>query len=167
MSMYIQSYIITVILPPAKKKKKVKKLTLLKVSGSLSKGITTMQSQDYIPGGGCYGEKWNVDVEGASHSPPTTQPCIRDQAPRWDKERGRALSSEHLVISPTGCVFPLVADKMKKQMLTASYFPYCQGQAIVNTLVLTLETTAHQVPPTKLHATSLRSSSAVIQIPSL
>lgn len=167
MSMYIQSYIITVILPPAKKKKKVKKLTLLKVSGSLSKGITTMQSQDYIPGGGCYGEKWNVDVEGASHSPPTTQPCIRDQAPRWDKERGRALSSEHLVISPTGCVFPLVADKMKKQMLTASCFPYCQGQAILNTLVLTLETTAHQVPPTKLHATSLRSSSAVIQIPSL
>lgn len=155
------------ILTPAKKKKKVKKWILLKVSGSLSKGITTVQSQDYIPGGGWYGEKWNIDVEGASHSPPTTQPWIRDQAPRWDKERGRTLSSELLVTSPTGCVVPLAADKMRKQVLTASCFPYCQGQAILNTLVLALETTAHQVPPTKLHTTSLHPSSAIIQIPSL
>lgn len=42
------------------------------------------------------------------------------------------------------------------QVLTASCFPRCQGQAILNILVLALETTYYQVPPTKPLPTSLR-----------
>ena len=55
----------------------------------------------------------------------------------------------------------------EKQMLAASCFPCCQGQVKFNSLVLTLETIYYQVPPTKPLPTSLRSSPATVQSPTL
>lgn len=55
----------------------------------------------------------------------------------------------------------------EKWMLAASCFPCCQGQAKFNSLVLTLDTTYYQVPPTKPLPPSLCSSPANVQSPTL
>lgn len=131
-----------------------------------------MQSQGHIPEGGGASRNemmiWRSE-ERAWHSPPPMVPlCIRTKL--WGEKRRMAERSFEKWASshkPPCRVFPLAVDKRENRVPTASYFPCCQGQATLNTLVLTLETTYQQAPATKLLPTSLGSAPVPVHTPTL
>lgn len=149
----------------SKKKKSEKIWTLLKVSGSLSKGITTMQSSRL------YSRRrvlWREVKRWCGRSLHSSLHSLH-QGPKLQGEtkRGeRVLSSEHLVISPRLCL-PSGSRQDEEAGADSFMFSILPRAGHIKHSCIDLGDNCSSSTSLSSYYLSLRSSSAVVQIPSL